>query len=45
MTQARRQPVATCSPEQLAPLWSQFAEFGGSLRVVAAIAEHLGLDS
>jgi 4-hydroxy-tetrahydrodipicolinate synthase len=29
--------------ERLAPLWSLFAEFGGSLRVVAAIAEHLDL--
>lgn len=29
--------------ERLAPLWNLFAEYGGSLRVVAAIAEHLGL--
>lgn len=29
--------------ERLAPLWQLFAEFGGSIRVVAAIAEHLGL--
>lgn len=28
---------------QLQPLWDLFAEFGGSLRVTAAIAEHLGL--
>ncbi|UVI34990.1 dihydrodipicolinate synthase family protein [Brevibacterium spongiae] len=27
----------------LQPLWDLFAEFGGSLRVSAAIAEHLGL--
>ena len=27
----------------LQPLWDLFAEFGGSLRVTAAIAEHLGL--
>lgn len=27
----------------LAPLWDLFAEFGGSYRVVAALAEHLGL--
>ncbi|MDN5908033.1 MAG: dihydrodipicolinate synthase family protein [Brevibacterium sp.] len=27
----------------LQPLWDLFAEFGGSLRVCAAIAEHLGL--
>lgn len=29
--------------ERLAPLWNLFADYGGSLRVVAAIAEHLGL--
>lgn len=29
--------------ERLDPLWRLFAEFGGSLRVTAAIAEHLGL--
>lgn len=28
---------------RLEPLWALFAELGGSLRVVAAIAEHLGL--
>ncbi|GAA1851698.1 dihydrodipicolinate synthase family protein [Brevibacterium marinum] len=28
---------------ELRPLWDLFAEFGGSLRVTAAIAEHLGL--
>ncbi|MCQ6270685.1 dihydrodipicolinate synthase family protein [Pseudarthrobacter sp. R1] len=28
---------------RLAPLWNLFAEFGGSIRVVAAIAEQLGL--
>lgn len=28
---------------ELQPLWDLFAEFGGSLRVTAAIAEHLGL--
>lgn len=28
---------------QFQPLWDLFAEFGGSLRVTAAIAEHLGL--
>ncbi|MCK2036547.1 dihydrodipicolinate synthase family protein [Microbacterium sp. SSW1-49] len=27
---------------RLAPLWDLFAEFGGSLRVIAAVAEHLG---
>jgi 4-hydroxy-tetrahydrodipicolinate synthase len=36
---------ATAESERLAPLWDLFAEFGGSLRVVAAIAEHLGLAS
>lgn len=29
--------------QRLAPLWTLFADFGGSIRVVAAIAEHLGL--
>ncbi|WP_163167082.1 dihydrodipicolinate synthase family protein [Arthrobacter sp. Alg241-R88] len=28
---------------RLAPLWNLFAEFGGSIRVVAAVAEQLGL--
>lgn len=30
---------------RLAPLWELFTEFGGSIRVVAAVAEHLGLAS
>jgi 4-hydroxy-tetrahydrodipicolinate synthase len=34
---------ASAESERLAPLWQLFAEFGGSLRVVAAIAEQLGL--
>lgn len=34
---------AAAESERLEPLWQLFAEFGGSLRVVAAIAEHLGL--
>ncbi|MDR7159865.1 4-hydroxy-tetrahydrodipicolinate synthase [Arthrobacter sp. BE255] len=34
---------ALTESERLAPLWKLFAEFGGSVRVVAAIAEHLGL--
>ena len=34
---------ATAESERLAPLWSLFTEFGGSLRVIAAIAEHLNL--
>ena len=34
---------ALAESERLAPLWRLFAEYGGSLRVVAAIAEHLGL--
>ncbi|MGO1735684.1 MAG: dihydrodipicolinate synthase family protein, partial [Leucobacter sp.] len=29
--------------ERLSPLWDLFRDFGGSLRVVAAIAEQLGL--
>lgn len=34
---------AMAESQRLAPLWELFAEFGGSIRVVAAIAEHLGL--
>lgn len=34
---------ARAESERLAPLWRLFAEFGGSLRVVAAIAERLGI--
>ena len=34
---------AAAESERLAPLWQLFADFGGSLRVVAAIAEQLGL--
>lgn len=35
--------AASAASDRLAPLWQLFAELGGSLRVVAAIAEHLGL--
>ncbi|WP_309067823.1 dihydrodipicolinate synthase family protein [Microbacterium sp.] len=41
--QAGRQDEARRASERLAPLWDLFAQFGGSLRVVSAIAEHLGL--
>ncbi|TFB94533.1 dihydrodipicolinate synthase family protein [Cryobacterium sp. HLT2-28] len=41
--QEGRAADAAAESELLAPLWRLFAEFGGSLRVVAAIAEHLGL--
>jgi 4-hydroxy-tetrahydrodipicolinate synthase len=34
---------ATAASERLSPIWEMFADFGGSLRVIAAIAEHLGL--
>jgi 4-hydroxy-tetrahydrodipicolinate synthase len=34
---------ALAESDRLQPLWSLFAELGGSYRVVAAIAEHLGL--
>jgi 4-hydroxy-tetrahydrodipicolinate synthase len=34
---------AAAESRRLAPLWELFAEYGGSIRVVAAIAEHLGL--
>ena len=40
-----RIPDALAESERLAPLWQSFAEFGGSIRVVAAIAEQLGLAS
>lgn len=35
--------AAAAESMRLAPLWDLFAEFGGSLRVIAAIAEHLRL--
>ncbi|MHC9044887.1 dihydrodipicolinate synthase family protein [Microbacterium saperdae] len=35
--------AAAAESARLAPLWELFAEFGGSLRVIAAVAEHLGL--
>lgn len=34
---------ASAASARLQPLWELFAECGGSLRVVAAIAEHLGI--
>ncbi|GAB2550545.1 dihydrodipicolinate synthase family protein [Leucobacter ruminantium] len=41
--QAGRAAEAVAESKRLAPLWGLFSEFGGSLRVTAAIAEHLGL--
>lgn len=41
--QENRPRDAVSESERLTPLWNLFAEFGGSLRVVAAIAEQLGL--
>ena len=41
--QAGRTADAAADSERLAPLWELFAECGGSFRVVAAIAEQLGL--
>lgn len=41
--QEGRADAATAESQRLAPLWNLFTEFGGSLRVVAAIAEQLGL--
>lgn len=38
-----RPDAAVAESQRLTPLWDLFAEFGGSLRVVAAIAEQLGL--
>ncbi|GAA1671668.1 dihydrodipicolinate synthase family protein [Citricoccus zhacaiensis] len=41
--QEGRAADAVAKSERLAPLWGLFTEFGGSLRVVAAIAEQLSL--
>ena len=41
--QEGREGEAAAESERLESLWGLFAEFGGSLRVTAAIAEHLGL--
>jgi 4-hydroxy-tetrahydrodipicolinate synthase len=41
--QEGRTSDAATESHRLAPLWDLFTEFGGSIRVVAAIAEHLGL--
>lgn len=41
--QEGRSADALAEFERLAPLWDLFTEFGGSIRVVAAIAEQLGL--
>lgn len=35
--------AATAESDQLQPLWDLFARHGGSLRVIASVAEHLGL--
>jgi 4-hydroxy-tetrahydrodipicolinate synthase len=46
MTQAAqegRMDDVGAESHRLEPLWELFTEFGGSIRVVAAIAEHLGL--
>ncbi|MFB7250383.1 dihydrodipicolinate synthase family protein [Microbacterium sp. NPDC056234] len=41
--QAGQPTDAVAESERLDPLWELFTEFGGSLRVIVAIAEHLGL--
>jgi 4-hydroxy-tetrahydrodipicolinate synthase len=41
----RPEEAAAAETERLGPLWELFAEFGGSLRVIAAIAEQLGFAS
>lgn len=41
-TQAGHAERAVAESERLGPLWALFEEYGGSLRVTAAIAEHLG---
>lgn len=38
-----RETEARAASQELAPIWELNAECGGSLRVVAAVAEHLGL--
>ncbi|MDN3482890.1 dihydrodipicolinate synthase family protein [Arthrobacter sp. APC 3897] len=43
--QAGNVSQAMAESERLAPLWQLFTAFGGSIRVVAALAEHLGLAS
>ena len=43
--QQGRADDAAAESQRLAPLWQLFSEYGGSLRVVAAIAEELGLVS
>lgn len=40
---AGRVDEALTNSDRLAPLWQLFAEHGGSIRVIAAVAEHLGL--
>ena len=41
--QQNRETDALQESQRLAPLWALFSEFGGSLRVTAAIAEHLNV--
>lgn len=41
--QEGRPKDAIAESERLTPLWDLFAEFGGSQRVIASVAEHLGL--
>lgn len=43
LARSGRTDAARAESERLRPLWGLFAECGGSLRVVAAIAEYLGL--
>ncbi|MBJ2122359.1 dihydrodipicolinate synthase family protein [Arthrobacter sp. MSA 4-2] len=43
--QEGRNDDAAAESERLAPLWQLFSEYGGSIRVVPAIAEELGLVS
>lgn len=40
---AGRPHDAATESQRLQPLWDLFAEFGGSLRIIAAVAAHLGL--
>ena len=40
---ADRVDEALAESDRLAPLWQLFTEHGGSIRVISAVAEHLGL--
>lgn len=43
LAQSGQHSQAIAESRRLVPLWELFTEFGGSLRVIAALAEHLNL--